>query len=93
MFYIFRVNHAIASLGIRISSINPDFRCAMQRIGKRVGHSPQEVAIFIAAELPVMYRSELELGPIRKWIRQRKINREDPVIADALAKLGLWDWQ
>jgi hypothetical protein len=46
----------------------------MQQIGRQAGHSPQEVALYMVAQLPAAHQVDLNVGPIRKWIRQRKIN-------------------
>jgi hypothetical protein len=73
LFYAFQVNSALASLGFSPSIFNPLYRQGMQRIGRQAGHSPQEVALYMAAQLPAAQRVELKPGPIRKWIRQRKI--------------------
>jgi hypothetical protein len=90
-FYAFRVNSALASLGVSPSIINPLYRQGMQRIGRQAGHSPQEVALYMAAQLPAVHRVELNPGPIRRWIRQRKINPDASEMREALEKLGIWD--
>jgi hypothetical protein len=95
-FYAFRVNSALALLGVSPSIINPLYRQGMQRTGRQAGHSPQEVALYIAAQLPAAHRVavqrvESSVGPIRKWIRQRKINPDASEMREALERLGLWD--
>jgi hypothetical protein len=59
MFYGLRVNSALARLGIPPTLIENNFRRSLQQVGEASGNTPQEVAVFIAAELPMIHRINL----------------------------------
>jgi hypothetical protein len=56
-------------LGIRPAIVAKPFRSAMQEAGKAAGNSPQEVAIHIAAQLPLIYRVDLRRDLVESWIK------------------------
>lgn len=87
MFFVVRVNNALALLNINPQMIQSDYRQAMQTAGKLSGASPQEVAVFIASQLPIAHRMNLNYQTIRSWLRKRKIDPNNPEIRDALFNL------
>ncbi len=91
MFYIFRVNNALALLNINPQVLNPQFRRFTQITGKSTGASPQEVALVLASQLPVIYRAQANPLTAKTWIRKRKINPRDPSVKQALEDLGWYD--
>jgi hypothetical protein len=91
MFFGMRINSAIAQLGIRPAVINSDYRRSMQSVGKVRGNSPQEVALLMVAQLPLMHRGELPLAIIKTWIRKRKIDQFKRETRYALEELGLFE--
>jgi len=88
MFFPLRVNSALAMLGIDPRVVRAEYRQGAQAIGKANGNSPQEVALFIASQLPLAYQFGLQPITAKDWIRKRKINPRDPEIRDALIRLG-----
>ena len=91
MFYAFRVNKALADLGGSPKVIDANMRVLMLRAGKQSGKSPQEVALRMVAQLPLMFRTNLNVGSIREWLRTRKINPDAPEVRDALGQLSVSD--
>lgn len=91
MFYRFRVNVALAKLGIDPTILRGEYRQSAQTIGSESGHSPQEVALFLASQLSIAHQTNLRLGAARSWIRKRKVNVRDPIVRDALGRLAWWD--
>jgi hypothetical protein len=91
MFFGLRVNASLAKIGISPRVVNVDYRIAMKRAAKNAGNSPQEVAVFIAAQLPLLHRAALQSAPIKAWIRERKIDPKSEEMRDALGTLALWD--
>ncbi len=59
----------------------------MQIVGQRSGNSPQEVALWILAHMPLSTRSTLKFAPIKGWIRSGKINADDSEVQEALRLL------
>jgi hypothetical protein len=91
MFFGLRVNASLAKIGISPRAVDIDYRIAVKGLEKTGGNTPQEVAIFIAAQLPLMHRPALQSAPITTWIRERKINPKSEEMRDALGTLALWD--
>ena len=89
MFYVLRVNNALAQLHIDPRLINSEYRQLMQAAGAGTGASPQEVAVFIASQLPLALQMSLNLAPVRVWIRKRKLDPKVPEMRQALFDLGL----
>ena len=87
MFFVVRVNNALALLNINPQLIQSDYRQAMQLAGKQSGASPQEVALFIAGQLPIAHRMDLNYQTIRTWLRKKKIDPNNSEIRDALYNL------
>ena len=91
MFYRIRVNSALARLGIPPNLIERNFRRSLQQVGEASGNTPQEVAVFIAAELPMIHRVNLPAAVVRKWIEDGKVNHKSDEMRSALGTLCLWD--
>ena len=91
MFYGTRVNSALATLGIAPMTFTTDYRRSMQKVGEAAGNSPQEVALCMVAELPIIHRINIQPAVIKGWVRERKIDPRAPEVSDALGKLALWD--
>ena len=91
MFYALRVNSALALLGIRPAIVAKAYRAAMQDAGKAAGNSPKEVAIHIAAQVPLIYRVDLWRDLIVSWIKSGKVNHKKAEMRDAFGTLALWD--
>jgi hypothetical protein len=68
MYYGVRVNSALAMLGIASTLIEKNYRRSMQQVGEASGNTPQEVALFIAAELPLIHRVDLPRAVVEKWV-------------------------
>lgn len=91
MLYAIRVNSSLAKLGIPPALIETSFRRELQQVGQASGNTPQEVAVFIAAQLPLMHRFDLRPAVIEKWVREKKINHQKDEMRDALSTLCLWN--
>ena len=91
MFYAIRVNSALAMLGVNPTDIRAEYRQGAQMMGKMSGNSPQEVALFIASQLPIAL--QLDLNPVvaKAWIRKGKLNPRDPEMRSALDRLGWYE--
>jgi hypothetical protein len=63
----------------------------MQRVGEASGNTPQEVALFIAAELPLIYRVDLPRAVVEKWVTSGKVNNGKPEMRAALSTLSLFE--
>ncbi|MFZ1726705.1 MAG: hypothetical protein WBO29_11035 [Albidovulum sp.] len=85
----FRVNLALGQLGIDPTHVSTEFRQLMQIVGQQSGNSPQEVALWIASQMPLRYRAFANVGTVKGWIRKRSINPDDPEMIRALDELGL----
>lgn len=90
MLYIIRVNFSISALGLKPTEVNPNFRRLMIAAGKEAGNSPQEVALWIASQLPISMRVNANPSTVKGWIRSRKINPDDPEMERALIELGYY---
>jgi hypothetical protein len=89
MFFTFRVNIALLALGIPPDGIRAQFRQTMEWAGQRAGNSPQEVAIWIASQLPLATRPDINPGPLKRWVRARRIDPQSSEMREALGNLGL----
>ena len=89
-FFAIRVNNALALLNIDPRIFKNEFRQLGQRMGKATGASPQEAALMMASELPIIYRINANPIAAKAWIRKRKVNPRDPSVREALSKMG-WD--
>lgn len=89
MFFRARVNFGLVALGLDPAKIDTTFRQTMQIAGQNAGNSPQEVALWIASQLPLSNRASVNPAPIKTWIRNRNINCADPEVQTALRRLGL----
>lgn len=91
MFYGIRFNSALARRGIPPTLIETNFRRSLQQVGEASGNTPQEVAVFIAAELPLIQRVNLPPSVVQKWIEAGKVNHKSDEMRGALGTLCLWD--
>src|SRR4051812_18349293 len=89
VFFKLRVDSAIARLGVDPRAFNKDFHSGAKQVGKRSGNSPQEVAVVMIAQLPVVDRVSLDVELIRKWAAQGKINTEREEVREALSEFDL----
>lgn len=89
MFFAVRVNFSLARLGINPQHVRASYRQFIQSVGKQSGNSAQEIALYIASQIPASYRSDLNPAIVKKWVRQRKVNPRDPEMATSLILLGL----
>lgn len=90
MFYNVLVDLSLEELGISPGAIAAHYRQGAQAVGELRGSSPEETALFIVSQLPVVHLLELDAVQIRVWIGQRKLDPNDPKMRDALLRLG---WQ
>lgn len=90
MFYFVKVNLAIAALGFNPNDLKPEFRQLAQDYGKAAGYSPEEAALMVCSQLPLMYQMQLNPAVARGWIRAKKVNSTDPQIEQAIFDLR-WD--
>jgi hypothetical protein len=74
MRYVFAVNGSLAALGINPQSVDPAYRRGCQEIGLLGGLSPQEVATFIATQLPLGERPASLRGIVALWEREGKVS-------------------
>jgi hypothetical protein len=91
MFYAFRVNSSLTRLGISPTLVAKTHRAGLQMAGAAARNTPQEVAVFIAAQLPLIYRVNMRSDLIIAWIANGKINHKKPEMQSALGDLALWD--
>lgn len=87
-FYVWRVNYSLAKLGLPPNIIRQDWKAGLMAVGKQSGNSPQEVALWLAAQLPANYRAACNPIPAKVWIRQRKVNPRSPEMREALESMG-----
>ncbi len=88
MFFVIRVNNALALLNIDPRIFKSEYRQLGQMVGKEAGASPQEVALVLASHLPLAYKMNANPLAAKDWIRKRKINPRDPSVREALFDLG-----
>ncbi|QDP26256.1 hypothetical protein [Bradyrhizobium cosmicum] len=85
------MNSALAKLGISPTLIETSYRRSMQQVGEASGNTPQEVAVYIAAQLPLVHRINLPAAVVRHWIENGKIKHKSDEMREALGTLRLWD--
>jgi hypothetical protein len=90
MFFVVRVNMALASLGIDPRWIQPSYRKAGQQLGKALGYTPQEVALFITGQLPAEYMGQANPVVAQRWILDRKVDLSKADTQTAIRRLN-WD--
>ena len=91
MSFYFRADLALSKLGLQPRLIFSSHRRALQENGRTAGDSPQEVALWIAAQFPLIDRMHISVPQISSWIVQQKIDPNAPRMEDAIAALALWD--
>lgn len=69
MFFVIRVNSALAMLNIDPRIFKSEYRQLGQVMGKSAGASPQEVALVLASQLPLTYR--IEANPATARVDQK----------------------
>jgi hypothetical protein len=89
--YTFRVNAALAELGVSSLVVDRTYRSTMQQVGRNSGNSPEEVALFITSQLPVVHRASVNVAVIKEWVRAKEINPKLPEMQDALTVFALWE--
>jgi hypothetical protein len=92
MFYVWRVNFALARLGVNPRRLNTDWRRGLQLIGMSAGYSPQEIAVYIASELPLRMKIDLDPNVARAWVLKGKIDPNRSDVFGALVELGWFDF-
>ena len=88
MFWVVRYNNALANLGINPARVNPNLRELSQHAGRACGYSPQETALLTISQLPLSERINLNLTPVRIWVRNNKVNQRAVEVRDAMIELG-----
>jgi hypothetical protein len=88
MFYTFRVNAAVAALGIDPRHVPADLRQLAQQMGKQSGATPQEAALMLVSQLPLYINSAADIRVANLWMQERKVRRENPAIDTAIQNLG-----
>ena len=63
----------------------------MHEQGKAAGNSPQEVAIYVASQLPLIHHVDLRRDLIESCISTGKVDHKKSEMRDALSSLALWD--
>ena len=91
MFYGLRVNWALARLGCRPRIFTSAHRELMQKAGIASRRSPQEVALCMVAELPIVHRAEANSAVVESWIRNGKIDPAKDEVGAALIAVGLFE--
>lgn len=89
-FYPVKVNAALAAINISPSLINQEYRQGIQDVGYETGATPQEAAVFIAAQLPMMLQMNVSNEVIRLWIHTGKLDLSKPDVIVPLQKLGFY---
>lgn len=92
MFYILRVNAAIARLGINPQHVPADLRQRAQEMGNSMGATPQEAALMLVSQLPPAIRAPVNYRVAKLWVIKRRIRVENPHIQQAAANLGWQHW-
>ncbi len=90
MFYGLRLNWALSRLGCRPRIFTPAHRALVQEAGRANGRSPQEVALCMVAELPIVHRA-VDLAVVESWIRNGKIEPAKDEVGAALIAFGLFE--
>lgn len=86
--YPFKVNTALAAMGIPPNQFEGTWRSGMQQIGKAAGLTPQETALVIAGYgLGINYPDDVETA-IGVWRHKGKIDLSKPEVIEALSKMG-----
>jgi len=91
MFYGLRINWALSRLGCRPRVFTSAHRELMQKAGIASRRSPQEVALCMVAELPIVHRAETNSAVVESWIRNRKIDPAKDEVGAALIAVGLFE--
>jgi hypothetical protein len=92
VFYVIRVNAAIARLGINPQHVPADLRQRAQEMGKSMGATPQEAALMLVSQLPIAIRAPADYRVVKLWVRERRIRVENPAMQQAAANLGWQHW-
>lgn len=63
----------------------------MQQEGLAAGNTPQEVALMMAAQLPIVHRAAVRPALVQARISRGKIDPEKQEVRVALFRLGLFE--
>jgi len=88
VFYVVRVNAAVAGLGIDPQRVPANLRQFAQALGKSMGATPQETALMLISQLPLHMHSAADIKVASLWIAEGRIRRDNPAIEEAIHNLG-----
>jgi hypothetical protein len=91
MFFGFRVNAALMRLGCNPLTFTSAFRWLTQQEGIAAGNTPQEVALVMLGQLPIVHRASVRLAAVQALISKGKIDPEKQEVRVALFRLGLFE--
>lgn len=83
------VGAALATLGIAPRRLAPVFRRGIEARGLAMAASPEEVALMIAAALPVAGGVSVRRGAVEDWMLMKRVRPAAPGVAEALERLRL----
>lgn len=90
MFYRFRVNLALAELGVDHRKMGSDLRTHLQDLGRAAGCTPQDAAILFLDLAPRPFIQSI-LFPARitvaQWIKADKLSIANPAIQNSIRRL------
>jgi hypothetical protein len=89
MFYGLRVNAALVRLGCTPMAFASAFRTLLQKEQLAADKTPQEVALVMAAQLPIVRRAAVRSAVVQRLIGNGEIDPEKHEVRAALIRLGL----
>ena len=88
IFWSFKVNAAIAGLGIPPTTFDGQLRSHVQTLGQKAKLTPQETAlVLVALVMGIGAPTDLELF-VSVWHHDGKVDYEKPEVIDALYDVG-----
>lgn len=87
MWLAWKVNKALAMLGVDPMSVNGEYRRGAQQIGKIAGLTPEETALCIVGQMPSEFHFNTD-NAIALWRREGKISFEKQDVRNAMHSLG-----
>ena len=84
MFYPFKVNTALAELGVNPNKINSEYRRFTQQLAKRLGYTPQEAAVLLASQIPLEYSPGVNKINLHGWVNSGKVRLHISEIGQAV---------
>jgi hypothetical protein len=89
MFYRLRDDRAISALGVSPKQFEGPIKSSCLATGREGGLQPNEVALWMVAQLPWVQRQFVRRDIAKAWIATGKIGPDSKAMQQAIARLGL----